>query len=416
MTDDDLRDAFGDEITDALGIRSRLPADPPPVQHELQPVRSRRRRVTAAVVAFGLGAAAVIVVAMLTHDNGPARVNVATQPTSSTVPGGVAPLTSGIESWTWVSDEHGWALVRRPCGTTVCPELRETTDGGRTWTSLPTPDGTFSGVRFATPKIGWLFGPALFETRDGGDTWTRTPSDTVEDVEATGGAAMRLTTPDRDCGTGCPYFVDREGATPAGWTRLSVGPVDQSTQLLLQGPDTYAASFPNFAAASQAVLHISHDAGKTWTTVQDPCERGNRLYRTASASAAPGGVLVVLCLSVTPPAAAIRVSRDGGATFGPVRDLPKVPVAAQSPVAAGSASTVAVAYSDDHTYGVIVSNDGGNTWHTTLRPTAAPTRATSFAPSLGWQDAKTARVSFNTGDIWTTRDGGRSWTRDRAGP
>jgi photosystem II stability/assembly factor-like uncharacterized protein len=417
MTDDELRDSFGDEITDALRVRAHGATEPPPVQPELQLARSRRHTVAAAVVAFAVGAAAAVGVAVLVARDDQARVRVGNGPTGATTPSAPTPLSTGIESWTWVNDDHGWALLRRPCGTKVCPRLRETTDGGRTWRTLPTPDTSVSGVRFATPRVGWLFGPALFETRDGGQTWSREKSDQVVDVEAADGVAIRMTTADHDCGTGCAQYLDRLKVGAAGWQRLPGGPILQLPQLLLQGPDTYVAGIPNFAGAGEVDLRASRDEGATWTDIVDPCaQHTGRRYRTASASAAPGGVLVVLCRSVVPPGATIRISQDRGQTFGAAHAIPDVPAGELSPVAAGSAQTIAVAYSDQQQYGVVVTNDGGATWDTTLRTSSAPTSASAFPPTLGWQDAKTARVSFNTDAIWTTRNGGRSWTRHLVSP
>jgi hypothetical protein len=419
MTDDELRDSFGDDITDALRVRAHGPAEPPPVQQELRLARSRRRTVAAAVVAFAVGAAAAVGVAVLVTRDDQARVRVGneTQPPAPTNPSDFTPLDTGIGSWTWVSEEHGWVLLRRPCAEAVCPLLRETTDGGRTWRTLPTPDARVSGVRFATAKIGWLFGPTLFETRDGGHTWTRTNSDPVVDVEAANGVAMRMTTADRDCGAGCAQYLDLTKLGAGGWQRLPGPAIYQFPQLLLQGRDAYVAGIPNFAGAGEAELRASRDEGATWTEIRDPCAQPNRGYRTASASAAPGGVVAVLCLSVDQQQGTIRVSTDRGKTFGPPERVPSIPLNAFfSPIAAGSRQTIAVAYSDEHEYGVVVTNDGGVTWHTTLRPVAPATRETAHPPSLGWQDANSARVSFNTNAIWTTRDGGRSWTRHLVSP
>ena len=100
--------------------------------------------------------------------------------------------TTGTPNWTWVSDDHGWALVRTACGSSACVTLRETVDGGDTWTSLPVPMGSMcASVRFATAKVGWMFGPELWQTADGGRTWKRVASATVVDVEASHGVAMR---------------------------------------------------------------------------------------------------------------------------------------------------------------------------------------------------------------------------------
>ena len=242
--------------------------------------------------------------------------------TTTTLPSSFKPLTTGVEDWTSVSVDQGWALVRRPCGTTVCVGLRATIDGGATWTSLPAPDALdsaaqfdsdvacaarpcLSRVRFATSEIGWLFGPALFQTEDGGHTWTRIPSETVDDLEAANGVAMRITTPDRDCGGGCEFHVDRLRSGSSAWEQLPTA-LYNFPSLILQGANAYIVDVPNWAGAGQTLLAHSTNEGTTWTSINDPCPGTAAGDRTASASAAPGGVLVVLCVSVDGDSGSVR--------------------------------------------------------------------------------------------------------------
>jgi photosystem II stability/assembly factor-like uncharacterized protein len=384
--------------------------------------------LAAALAVTGIAVAA-------TRGHAPTHIRVAAPPsstTTTTIPSSFKPLTTGVEDWTWVSDDHGWALVRKPCGATVCVGLRETIDGGRTWKSLPAPEALdwsaqfdkpgscaarpcLWSVRFATSKIGWLFGPALFQTGDGGHTWTRVRSAAVKGLEAANGFAMRVTTPDPDCGGGCGEHIDRMRLGSSSWERVPISTA-YFPSLLLQGRDFYDVETPNWAGAGQTHLRHSSDNGATWTEVEDPCQAPSDFYRTASASAAPRGVLVVLCMPATADSGAVQVSTDRGKTFGPRRAVPNVTPDRLGPIAAASADTIAIAYTNRQKYGVLVTHDGGLTWQATLVPSAAPTRATTFIPSLGWEDAHTARASFNTSVIWTTRDGGRSWTENRVAP
>ena len=55
---------------------------------------------------------------------------------------------------------------------------------------------------------------------------------------------------------------------------------------------------------------------------------------------------------------------------------------------------------------MLISHDGGATWQRTL----VTPNARLGVPTLGWQDAQTARVSFDTNTIWTTLDAGLHWT------
>jgi photosystem II stability/assembly factor-like uncharacterized protein len=434
MADDELRDDFGDQIVEALSLRSRTTQDEAEVGVVINPPtpRVRTRRVLTAALAAAV--AVIGVGAIVRSQNEPKQIRVATPPSSTTTgPFSLTPLTSGVQDWTWVNDEHGWALVRRPCGETVCVGLRETVDGGRTWTSLPAPDALdaevyadaqfgpvaacaarpcLSSVRFATPDVGWLYGPALFQTLDGGQTWTRIPAERVSDVEAAHGVAMRVTSHGTGCAAGCNYRIDRMDLDTTRWERLAEAPVSINPGLLLQGSDAYAVNIPNWAGVGQTRLAVSGNAGATWTEIDDPCPGNRTGYRTGSASAAPEGVLAVLCVSITGEEASIRISTDRGRTFGPRRAVPRNSV---GPIAAASAGTIAIGYSVEQKSGVIVTHDGGRTWRSALvaRPAS---RTANLGPSIGWQDAHTGRVSFNTKFIWTTRDGGDTWTEDRVTP
>jgi hypothetical protein len=198
--------------------------------------------------------------------------------------------------------------------------------------------------------------------------------------------------------------------TSTTWTRLTNPPVSVNPSLLLQGTDIYAFDVPNWAGAGESHLARSRNAGTSWTAIDDPCPGLHTGYRTASASAAPNGVLAVLCESVTLDRAVVQISTDRGKTFGPRRG---VPGNSFGPIAAASADTIAVGYSAGEKSGVIVTRDGGLTWRSTLVTTRAPSPGANLRPLVGWQDAQTGRASFNTNSIWSTRDGGRTWTEDR---
>jgi hypothetical protein len=271
-----------------------------------------------------------------------------------------------------------------------------------------------SGVRFATSKIGWLFGPDLFRTSDGGHTWTRESSAAVIDVEAAHGVAMRSTTSRYECIT-CDSRIDRVRLPSTAWNRLSATGGYMRPQLLLQGTDAYIVNYPNGAGAGETHFRYSSDRGTTWSDFDDPCAKPPHGYRAAGASAAPGGVLVVLCAEVGKSSAAIQISTDRGKTFGPRHAVPGSFLNAE-PIAAATSDTIAVAYSDPHGYGILVSNDGGITWRRTLTRRRSSSTTNRFNPLLGWQDAHTARASFNSNAIWTTRDDGRSWTENRVAP
>jgi hypothetical protein len=428
MTDYDLRDSFGDELTEALRSRSRLHAStevPVAVVSQLPRRRTRRRLVTATLAA-AMVASVIAVIAF--RSSGTTGVRVAT-PSSTTGPttSRSVEASAGVADWTWVSAVQGWALVRTRCGATVCMSLHATNNGGRTWTTVRTPELVdtsaqpnvgvacathlcISGVRFATTQIGWLFGPTFLQTTDGGRRWIRLPGPAVFDVEASQGVAVRLTSTDWDtCGGGCTYHIGRERLGTGSWQPVST-PVFGTPSLIILGSDVYLVSLPNLAGAGHAELRRSTDSGKTWTEMIDPCTVGAPDHITISASAAPDGVFVVLCSARQQPVSPfVRISTNGGTTFGPRRPVPFTNVGV---VRAASAQTLAVGYSTTNADGVLVSADRGVTWRAAFHPPLTG----SNVVTLGWEDSNTARVSFNTDTIWTTHDAGLAWTANQVTP
>jgi photosystem II stability/assembly factor-like uncharacterized protein len=433
MTDDDLRDDFGDELTDALLARSRpaeLADTAATVERRVRRVRVRRQLLAAACAAVIAGSG-VAVVAL--HGRGTARVNVSTSPpsttpTTGTVPSSADANSSGIADWTWVSADHGWALVRTPCAATVCMTLRETTDGGRAWTTVRTPelldpyaqlDGGATcavrlcafGVRFVTSHVGWLFGPSFLQTTDGGRTWTRVAGPDVIDVEASLGVALRLTTEHwADCDSTCTYHVEREVLGTNAWHQVTTA-VPDNPSLIVLGNDAYVVSVPPIGSSAHAELRRSTDGGESWAAMTDPCTVGRGDYNTMSGSEGPDGVLVVLCSDRQLLQPFVRVSGDGGKTFGPRRSVPIVG-ASSGVVRATSAQTMLVAYRAGSTNAVLTSSDGGDTWRTTLRPSVPATDAVT----LGWETTQTARAAFDTDAMWTTRDSGVHWVLNTVAP
>lgn len=115
-------------------------------------------------------------------------------------------MDTALRDMSWTSTTDGWALASQPCLTGTCPRLAHTTDGGAHWSQLPDPpaqlqDGTVdcsvrtcvSNIWFASPTIGYLYGPGLLATTDGGRTWQSQPGLDVETL-AQQGAVRRPST------------------------------------------------------------------------------------------------------------------------------------------------------------------------------------------------------------------------------
>ena len=104
----------------------------------------------------------------------------------------------------------------------------------------------------------------------------------------------------------------------------------------------------------------------------------------------------------------VRISTDGGATWGADEMLPAPPAGFyRDQLAIGSAGTLLVVESGQRSSELLSSSDGGHTWAVRLTM-----RGTAPVILVGFEDPETARVA--QGDtVWTTTDGGRIWGADR---
>ena len=373
---------------------------------------------------------ASVVAVIAFRSSGTTGVRVAT-PSSTNGPTTIPPsveATTGVADWTWVSAVQGWSLVRTRCGATVCMSLHATSNGGRTWTTVRTPELVDTsaqhnvGVTCATHLC--VSGCAVCDhagrmvasvrrfcrRRTGVGGWRPTARSGGRRCRGVARCRGATHVDGRANGTdGCTYHIQREPLGARSWQPVST-PVFGTPSLIILGSDVYLVSVPNLASAGHAELRRSTDAGKTWTEMIDPCTVGARDHITISASAAPDGVFVVLCSARQQPTSpSVRISTDGGVTFGPRRPVPLADVGV---VRAASAQTLAVGYSTANANGVLVSDDHGMTWRAALHP---PLTASEVV-TLGWEDSTTARVSFNTNTIWTTRDAGLAWTANQVTP
>jgi photosystem II stability/assembly factor-like uncharacterized protein len=353
-----------------------------------------------------------------------------TSPSSPALPSGFAVL-----SMTFVSDTQGWALGTAPCASGHCLALLGTTDGGAHWQALTAPTkaagGVFSTcqhgspcvqqVRFMTPEVGYAFGPSLFLTTDGGHSWQQLPGSNVSSLEGSGGTVSRISSG----GTGCagqPYSVQSAANGSDSWTTLPAPKIEMICPPVLyrQGQRIVVAGYGNPAGGVRATAQIdrSPDGGQTWSSGPDSCG-GTDGYASGVALASPF-VLVLLCQHQMPLAgggyapAWVRVSTNGGATFGPDRTLPAPDASLGTfiryQIAAGTVHRFFVAETGQYGSQLVETQNAGGTWATHLTmPSTSPVIL------VGFEDPLTARVA--QGDtVWTTRSGGQAWTADKFVP
>jgi photosystem II stability/assembly factor-like uncharacterized protein len=400
--------------------------------------RVRLRRATAVLAgAFAVIAVTGIGVEVARRPEHTLKVETGAHPSTTTPATGASgtgvattlspgPVVTGepLSDTSWISADEGWALATA--------DLLHTTDGGATWRSvsqLPDvkvpSDGVGSGacaavacvdrVRFADALHGYLFGRAFLTTDDGGVTWTRQTSDAVVALEVLNGRAFRVVSAHDCIAPGCTYFVDTAAVGSSSWQRLPTPTViGDGVQLLYDGPRIYVAVYGNPAGGGDAHIALlrSLDLGNSWQLRPDPCgSLGTEEVDAASLATAPGGFLAALCQprGFDHPAF-VRTSSDAGQTFGAAQSLPLPSSVRVESIAAGSASSIVVTAVDGFKQTVLVSHDNGasSSWHMTLQVSASD--APVSIDFLGFEDAHTGRIALSPNHLWTTRDGGETWT------
>lgn len=400
------------------------------------PARISTRSVTAA-------AASAVVVCSLAL-TGCAAVNSAT-PVSATTPASAganeprpavpekpAPAGFQVLSMTFVSDQHGFALGTFRCATSQCDALLTSTDGGATWGQLATPAKIAAGtdgacqvgqpcvrqVRFATPLVGYAYDPSLLMTTDGGAAWRRLPATDISSLEAADGTVIRVATGSAGC-SGVPAQAQVAATGGAGWRSLPAPTFTQMCPPVLyrQGQRLVLASYGNPSGGVRATAQIarSGNGGATWASGPDSC--GGSDGYASGVALAPPDVLVLLCQhqQISPTGsyglAWVRVSVNGGASFGPDQQVVSGPAAPPGTLphyqlAASSAGRLLVVESGPHSSRAVLSQNGGQSWSPVLSLGAGN-------PVLvGYEDPLTGRIAMG-GEVWTTRDGGQSWTPSR---
>lgn len=205
-----------------------------------------------------------------------------------------APASGPLLQVQAVDGQAAWALVQ-PCESpmeeTCSSELRQTSDGGRTWTTVAR--GGIVAERFVSGTTGWTvhrngyMDADVYKTRDAGFTWTMQTHLDVGDVVGFDAAnALTAWVVSRDGGyctaSTCErYQIERTTDGGASWRKLG-NPKDAGGSCSggqLAGP-VFATPMQGWfaentgaggAAASTGVLR-SDDAGSTWHCESSPSQ------------------------------------------------------------------------------------------------------------------------------------------------
>ena len=435
---------------------------PPPPEVLFKEAHDRRRRrwlralavlvVAAAVAGIGYGAIG---------NGGRARAPKHAAPPSNKASGttsrssagatscgsGSVAVTNCLIALSFVSPEVGFGVYSPldVTGVSGPPELVSTTDGGSTWHEVGRapvgigPTGVdLPTLTFVDASDGVEYGTAgAFVTHDGGTTWTPVPA--PGRVVASTAVGRQLWLTDTTCTVSlstAPCTVGVETSSDAGrtWKALDLppGPFRAAQTAVGAGGTLVVAEWADhegYTSNDPGALLVSADSGASWGTTPLPCPADFR--EGGQLSLAPAShTLWIICSGNgavgTRPNVVYR-STDLGTSWVAESSYPPALVATASlpPGAPTSTIDALAARSSTDAWvleatrgGLLATTDGGRSWHDAM-PSGVQrgidtTRDTLdvVSPTLAYL-ASHAFAPIDSGGLWRTEDGGRTWKRLR---
>jgi hypothetical protein len=312
-----------------------------------------------------------------------------------------------------------------PCATSDCTSLAGTSNYGASWYGVsapvaPGPSGSsgVSQLRFANLRDGWAFGPALYETTGGGWPWQQVNTDgqRVIDLEASGQSALAVFATCSGTGTGyaagCTSFALYQGtagsttftpvAVPVGYQHMSAAQ-PASAQLIIAAGTGYLLT-PSGAVLAGPVT------GGAWTLAgQAPCTPGAALTNGAPSGAqlASSQQQLLLACAGQPGMPTGQIALYSSATGASWRLVSSVPQSGSlTSVTSAAAGQVVLATTD----GIYYSADGGTTWQAAGLGSTAPDGGFTYVGMTTAQLGVAVPADLLLGEVYVTRDGGKTWT------
>ena len=286
---------------------------------------------------------------------------------------------------TYVGTDQIWALGHADCRQGRCLTLVHTTDSGKTWKPVPVPAVAATSVRFADPSTGFLFGRNVLErTTDGGTHWTPEPggADAIETLDQT---VIRVSRDNAACAGSCPYNVSYAHLGSSSWMQSTVPFIrGYSVQLMRATGVSYLLVRTSNPASvgHQGQLYRSSDGGASW-------HRSPACTNLIGGSLAADGTLDLICGN--------QILVDA-----------HTPTAQYVEQPTGSSATVTAV--DAHSLIVVADRLYSSTAGGYLRTALDRAVVDDLGPP-GFQNTRVGRWLDDGGrTIWTTTDGGVSWT------
>ncbi len=367
----------------------------------------------------------------------PSPPPMATSPLSFSTTGTQGLNGASLQDLSWISRTEGWAMASQPCVTGLCVRLEHTTDGGAHWQPLPDPPALVQGgpvncskavcvshVRFASSKIGYLFGPGLLMTTDGGHTWQVQHGLNVETLKVSSGRAYRIAYSQTGCPGPCAPTLQESEPGSTSWktliSQLTSPDRSATAQIVSSGSAILVALYGSSAGPvlAQAVVYRSTDNGVSWQPMNDPCSglgpsgKGQE-EDLIDLAAAPQGHFAGLCSPHSGFATFVVSSANDGQSWNIAGILPKTQDLTQIAMVSPSVivvSTGSTGGSGTFTARLLVSTDVGQNWTTAATDTQQITQM-GIPAWLGVETSLVGRWISGPHSIWRTNDGGLHWTK-----
>ena len=204
---------------------------------------------------------------------------------------------STVLSWSFIDSDYGWMLADPASGSP--PRLYRTSDRGATWRDLGSPveapDEAFS-VQFSFLTTGWVasagLAPYAYKTIDFGETWSRVRLPAPPGVDGTVGRFFVDVQQTSGGGliASVVYFPDYLGRSGSGGTIRQFPPLavpfydgSRPNNYIFSTMIDQVVGAPNSAVqAPQAELLRSLDDGATWVAIEPPALSGTLGYASNS--------------------------------------------------------------------------------------------------------------------------------------
>lgn len=380
--------------------------------------------------------------------NSKASGNTSRSSTGTTLCGsGAVAVTNCLIALSFVSSEVGFGVYSgvNVTGVSTPPELVSTTDGGVKWHEVGRAPVGFGQAAIDLPTLTFVdrshgieYGTTgAFVTHDGGRSWTPIPI--PGRVVASTAVGRRLWLTDTTCTESpstAPCTVGVEASSDAGRTWRALGlppePFRAAETAVGTGGTLVVAEWADqegYVSNNPGVLLVSGDDGASWQTTSLPCPADFRLG--GQLSLAPSSrTLWLICSGQgavgTRPNVVYRSTDLGTSWVAESSYPPAVGATTRLPPGAPTSTIDAlVARSSTDAWvlevtrgGLLATSDGGRAWHEAM-PSGIQrgidtTRHTldMVSPTLAYL-ASHAFSPNDSGGLWRTDDGGRTWHRLR---